>query len=182
MRTLIQIAGVALTLALTSPMPAVMQKTDDAASILQRIESSARDIRQQSDRLMAYGREPGMYDWQLHASELSRIKAEVNDISGLMTNFENIESRATLQQKYAFNQVVADMAKVSDATRDAIKELNSDEERVEFAEPKYFSKVTDIYDASGKTVSVLEAAHTWEQLPESWKTLSANGKTSKTAG
>ncbi len=165
----IQIAAGVLALVLAGPLVAAHHKTDEAASLLARIESNIDDIHTQSDRLMTYDRAPEQYDWQLHASELNRIRSEADVIAGLVKEFNGIKADATYRQRYAFNQVVSLMAKISDSTEGAIKVLNDSKSKVEMAHPDYTSKVEAIFDTSGKALSVLDVAESWFELQKSWK-------------
>lgn len=169
MKRIIQTAAVALALLLTGPATAAHHKSEEAASLLSRIESNIDDIHTQSDRLMTYNRAPDQYDWQLHASELRRISSEADVIADLMKEFNNIKGDATYRQRYAFNQVVSKMAKISDSTEAAIEVLNESKSKVELAHPDYASKVTAIFERSGDALSLLDVAESWFELQESWQ-------------
>lgn len=169
MKRLFQFAGAMLALALISPLTAKDFKVEQAASLLSRIESNMHDIREQSDRLMSYNRAPEQYDWQLHASELERIRSEAGDTAELMKEFNGIKNEATYRQRYAFNQVFSLMAKLSDSAESAIKVLNDDHAKVEIAHKDYASKVESVFDLADEAIRILDVSESWFELQESWQ-------------
>lgn len=80
-----------------------------------------------------------------------------------------MKDAASHRQRYAFNEVVLLMAKISDATEQAIKTLNENKSKVEVAHPDYASNVTEIFNLSGDALSALDVAESWLELQESWQ-------------
>lgn len=169
-KKLIQITGVMLALIVASPSMAAHHKAEEAASVLELIESNVRDIREQASRIQSYNRVPNMHDWRLHNSEFIRINAETERIAELMESFKELRSDATARQAIAFNKLVPVMANLRESANQAIEIINDEKEKLLVAHPDYASKVNAVYDGADEAITILDVAESWFELRESWKT------------
>ena len=169
MQKLVPIAGFALALALVVPGWTAHHKTEEAASILERVESLTYDIREQAARIRTYNRAPELHSWQLHASELGRIESETDEIADLLDDFKGIKQDASQRQNYAYNKVIGLMSDISDQTTAAIRIVNTDREKLTVAHPDYTSKIDAIYDHADEAIEAIGIAEDLGELMETWK-------------
>ncbi|MEZ5361677.1 MAG: hypothetical protein R2748_04860 [Bryobacterales bacterium] len=164
----------ALALALTvSPLAADhhkeqtnFHKASEVASLIDRVESNALDIREQAARLRTYNRTPQLYSWELHADELNRVRAELDRMATLIQDLEPLKSGMTLRQDAAFNRIVSLSAEMSDATAKAIEIVNTEKEKLEVGHPDYEQQVDAIYDKADTVISNAETVEDWAELIE----------------
>ncbi len=141
-------------------------KAAEVASLMDRVESNAIDMRAQAARLRSYTRAPQQYSWQLHAEELNRISGELDRVAGLIDELMPMKPVMTYRQAAAFNHLISLSAQVSTVTEEAIAIVNQEKAKLRVAHPDYEKKVNAIYDHADMIASHADTVEDWAELIE----------------
>ena len=164
-------SSIALAMMLLTPALWAAHKTEEAASVLQRIEANALDIRSHAGRLQTFARQPQMVSWETHAFEISRIRHATNDMAELLGEFKDLKPHATERQNKAFNVLVPKAEKLSDNAEKAIKIVNQEKQKLEVGHPDYEKTVSALYDGADNIVAAVGLAESWDEVREARKEL-----------
>lgn len=163
---LITYSAVALAMVLLTPALWATHKTEEAGSVLQRIEANALDIRTHAARLQTFARQPQMVSWETHAFEFSRIRQATNDMAELLGEFKELKPYATERQNKAFNVLMPKAEKLSDNAEKAIKIVNQQKQKLEVGHPDYEEAVSALYDGADNIVAAVGLAESWDEVRE----------------
>jgi len=163
---LITYSATALAVLLLTPALWATHQTEEAASVLQRIEANAIDIRNHAARLQTFARQPQMVSWETHAFEISRIRHATNDMAELLGDFKDLKPYATKRQNKAFNVLVSKAEILSDNAEKAIKIVNQEKEKLVVPHPEYEKAVSALYDDADNIVAAVGLAESWDEVRE----------------
>lgn len=160
-----------LALALIAPsLQADHHKTNNkqamVSSMMARIESNALDMREQSARLRTYNRAPQLHSWEIHADELNRISAGLDNVSELVKKLQPMKSDMTFRQTAAFNHIISLSAAMSDVAENAIKTVNTEREKLSVAHPDYEKKVDALYNHADMIAAHADSVEAWADFFE----------------
>jgi hypothetical protein len=106
----------------------------EASNLLNGIAADAHQVQSQADQLRALDRTPDI-SWQSDASQLTQIKAKVNDMGQKLCRLQVIRPAVLPWQQKATNQVASLVLLMKDNTQDAINYLNNN--RLDLWNPTY---------------------------------------------
>ena len=161
-----------MTMALVAmPLSAAEKSTDyhkaaQVASMMDRIEMNALDMREQAGRLKTFNRAPQLHSWEVHAAELSRISNELDNVASLIKELKPMKPYMTFRQAAAFNHLISLSAEASDVTEDAIEMVNTEKEKLNVAHPDYEKKVNAIYDHADMIATHADNVEDWAEFIE----------------
>lgn len=110
----------------------------EATNLLSSIRDDAAKIRDLSDQVNNYTKEPDLIDWRLHADKLRQIKSNINDIGAKVCRLETIRSAVLPWQQRVIDRIAHTDRLMANNTEDAINFLNGHHEGLWLAPyPKY---------------------------------------------
>lgn len=163
----IRYPAMALAMLLLAPVLWANSQTEKAASVLERIEANAIEIRNHAARLQTFAREPDMVSWETHAFELNRIRTATNDMAELLGEFKDLKPAATARQNKAFNTLLPKSENLSKNVEKAIKIVNRDKSKLEVGYPAYQKAVSALYDDADNVVAAVDLAESWSEVRKS---------------
>lgn len=160
---------IALTALLFAPtVRAGDHATQQGAAILERIEATAVDVRNQAARLQSYLRNPTMHSWEIHADELNRMDAGLDSISDRLGELKAIRDDVSHSQRAAFNRVVTASTELSTHIEEAVEILNSQRAKVVVGHPDYDKHVQEAYGLADEMVAAADSAEEWRDFLSDW--------------
>lgn len=144
----------------------------EATGLLQDVQTEASQVRQHAANLQTYGRE-NVVDWQSHADQLDRVRAEVNDMGAKLCRLQEIRRVLAPWQQAAIDRIAPQIRLIADNAKDAIQFANNNQEAL--WQPVYTKYIANLYH-EGQSVSTTvndfeEYAHTRTAYRELQKTL-----------
>jgi hypothetical protein len=109
------------------PVPAAYMWSfpNEASTLLQQLRTQALQVRDLADQLQAFDREGSLISWQMDASVLITVKAQVNDMDNTLSRLRAIRPMALPWQQKAIDRVAPKMIELTDYVEDAIQNLNN---------------------------------------------------------
>ncbi len=147
-----------------APTMRAQEYANEANVLLQRIEANAVDVRENAAKLKTYARFPGEYDWQVHADQLGRIRADVNSVADLLGQFEKNKDEVMMRQDKAVNFIIPEAAELSNSVEEAIHIVNNQKQKLEVGHPEYNKQINAIYDHADKIVAAVGLAESAEEI------------------
>ena len=115
----------------------------EASAVLEEIRADVSKLENQADRLRGFSTNP-VIDWQTHASELSSIKAEINDMGAKLCRLEIIRPAVLPWQQQAIDRTAVVVREMANNTEQAISYLNDNQEHL--WSPTYRQYATNLYN------------------------------------
>lgn len=143
-KTVLVVAAIWLTPAVLSAYPKAAQPyatagpsqatfSNDAARMLQRIQTDAFRVRNDAGELQAVTRNPLMSDWREDGGLLDRVRNRVNEMDKLLYRLRVNEPEASARQQKAINRIAPSVVNLTDTTQDAVVSLNHHQGGVYFS-------------------------------------------------
>lgn len=174
-RKITMLAALVGLFAFSTILSADHHMVEKASVLLQKIESNALAVRDHAGRLQSYTRFPSRHSWEIHAVELERMKAAVDDIGEFASEFKTIKGQATKQQNKAFNALLPESVKLADTVEKALNMVNEEKTRIDDAPyPAYSKTVAKIYDLADHIVAAVGFAESWDEVQEAQEKLTSD--------
>ena len=119
----------------------------EASGILKDVRTDVSKVENQADRLRGFSMNTGI-GWQSHASELSSIKAEINDLGAKLCRLEIIRTAVLPWQQQEIDRTAVLARGLANNTEQAIKYLNNNREHL--WSPTYRLYADNLYNESGR--------------------------------
>jgi len=137
----------------------------EASHLLKGIEVDAQHALNHADTLTTFTDNPDM-SWEAHASQLSSLKAEINDMGGKLCRLETIRRVVAPWQQQAIDRVAPVVQLMADNADDAIRYVSTNEGR--FWVPTYKAYTTNLYNEA------IQVDHDVQRLQEYAKVQAQN--------
>jgi len=117
----------------------------EAAGILKDLRADAVHAEAHAATLQSMA-SANQVSWEAHASELSRIKYEINDMGAKLCRLETIRRVVSPWEQQAIDRSVPEIRLLADNATDALNYLN--QHQGEFWEPTYVKYTDNLYNES----------------------------------
>lgn len=145
--------AVGLLLSLPTPVLAQNPDSEEITKLLSRAENHALNLETDGDQLVAYTHSPSM-SWQSHASRLSEMRNDVNEMGKIVTEMQQLHSQGSPWQQVAIDRIYPLLREMADALTATIKRLNDHPSQVNM--PAYQDYVHSQYDVASRTASLVK--------------------------
>ena len=121
------------------PVPAAYMWSfpNEASSLLRQLRTQALQVRDLADRIQAFNRDGADISWQMDASVLMTVKADVNDMNAALFRLRGIHQMALPGQQKAISSVTPKVIELTDYVDDAIQNLNDNHTTVHVLDKSY---------------------------------------------
>ncbi|HXK03801.1 MAG TPA: hypothetical protein VMS37_15475 [Verrucomicrobiae bacterium] len=140
----------------------------EANTIFQDIETDARSIRAQADRLESYQRGPEL-SWASHADHLNVIRDDVNDMGKKLCRLEVIRGALAPWQQGEVDRIAGIVPLLANETEDAI--LFGGEHQQVLWLPVYQKDTSSLYENSNKLAQSVNEAVKYAGVSKDYHTL-----------
>lgn len=125
----------------------------EASDLLNQVGLEAANVADRSDRLEQLAADNEV-SWEIHASQLARIKSEVNEISNQLCRLETIRRATAPWQKQAIKRLAVRDRELADNTAAMISFLNTHHQELWL--PAYRGYANDLYQSADATAHSLQ--------------------------
>ena len=136
---------------------------------IQDVQTDARLIRSQADRLESYERGPQL-SWQSHSAKLDAIKGEVNDMGRKLCRLETIRRTLAPWQQAEVDRIAGVVPRLASETRGAILFGGDHQHTLWLAT---YEKYTDsLYNQSSKLANSINEAVKYARVSKDYREVS----------
>jgi hypothetical protein len=133
----------------------------EASQLLDSVRQDAAKLKDHADKLWHFAMQPNM-SWNAHATELTAVRDEVNDMGAKLCRLESIRRAAAPWQQDAINQTAPEIRLLADNVQDAIAYLNQREG--EFWMPAYRLYVGNLYKEANRVSGSVKTYETYAKV------------------
>jgi hypothetical protein len=121
------------------PIPAAYMWSfpNEASDLLQQLRTQALQVRDSAAQLQAFNLDGGDISWQLDASVLTTVKAQVNDMDATLYRLRGIRQMALPWQQKAISRIAPKVIELTAYVQDAIQNLNNNHTTVHILDKSY---------------------------------------------
>jgi signal transduction histidine kinase len=126
-------------------------ESDQVSQILSEVKTQANQLRDDADKLESYTR--AQTNWESHAEAVSRIKDDINGMSGMLAKLEKERGASAAWQQTAIDRIVPVAKELAANTTGAIERLSAHPTRLKT--PDYQNYLEAIADSAANLAATV---------------------------